>query len=123
MTSGSLWNYYTDEKNDSANQTVANLRVSNNNTTTSESLEYKTKITKKEASNSRILNTKVVVPLKYLSNFWRSPDLRLINCKTELDLSWQEECVISEILNNAIVPANPPAESLHIFQRALQLKK
>ena len=69
-------------------QTVANLRVSNNKTTTSESLEYKTKITKKEASNSRILNTDVVVPLKYLSNFWRSLDLRLINCKIELDLSW-----------------------------------
>ena len=28
-----------------------------------------------------------VVPLKYLSNFWRSLDLPLINCKIEIDLS------------------------------------
>ena len=37
--------------------------------------------------NNNTLNTEVVVPLKYLSNFGRSLDLLLINCKIELELS------------------------------------
>ena len=39
----------------------------------------------------------VVVPLKYLSNFWKSLDLPLINCEIELDFSWSRYCVIIEI--------------------------
>ena len=66
-------------------------------------------ITQKTAANSCILNTKVVASLKYLGNFWRYLDLPLINWEIELDLSWSKDCVISEILNNAAVPANPVA--------------
>ena len=33
------------------------------------------------------LDAKVVVSLIYLSNFWRSLDLCLINCETKLDFS------------------------------------
>ena len=42
-----------------------------------------------------LLDAEVVVPLKYLSNFWRSRDLTLINCGIEIDLSWPKECIIS----------------------------
>ena len=42
------------------------------------------------------LNTEVVVPLKYLSNFWRSLDLSLINCEIELGLKWAKNCVLIE---------------------------
>ena len=45
----------------------------------------------------KIKRTEVVVPIKYLSNFWRSLDLPLIECKIELDLRWARNCVISEI--------------------------
>ena len=31
--------------------------------------------------------TKVVVPLRYLSNFWRSLELSMINYEIELDFS------------------------------------
>ena len=45
MTSGSLWNYYRDEVNDSANEIDDNDNNDNNGkTTTSKSFEYKTKI-------------------------------------------------------------------------------
>ena len=37
---------------------------------------------------------KIVVPLKYLSNFWRSLEMPLINCKVELSLKWNENCVL-----------------------------
>ena len=41
-------------------------------------------------NNNNILDAEVVVPLKYLSNFWRSLDLPLISCEIELDLSWSK---------------------------------
>ena len=35
-------------------------------------------------------NVKVVVPLKYLSNFFRSLEMPLINCKIKLNLTWKK---------------------------------
>ena len=35
-----------------------------------------------------------MVPLKYLSNFWRTLKIPLINCKVELILNWSADCVI-----------------------------
>ena len=35
------------------------------------------------------------MPLKYLSNFWRSLEAALINCKIELKLKWTRYCVLS----------------------------
>ena len=43
-------------------------------------------------------NTKdveIMVPLKYLSNFWRTLEMPLINCEIELILTWSKDCVIS----------------------------
>ena len=40
-------------------------------------------------------SVKVVVPLKYLSNFFRSSEMPLINCKIKLNLTWKKECVLS----------------------------
>ena len=38
---------------------------------------------------------KIVAPLKYLSNFWRSLETPLINGKVELSLKWYENCILS----------------------------
>ena len=54
-------------------------------------------IWQKQWNRGNRLNTEVVVPLKYLSNFWKSLDLPLINCEIELDLSWSRYCIITEI--------------------------
>ena len=35
------------------------------------------------------------MPLKYLSDFWRSLEMPLINCKVELKLRWSKHCVLS----------------------------
>ena len=48
----------------------------------------------------RTLNVEVTIPLKYLSNFWRSLDLPLINCEMELVLSWTKDCVLIGQNNN-----------------------
>ena len=108
MTSGSLWNYYRDEINDDANENVNN-RI-NNKTILSKSFEYKTKLIGSMPNDNDTLDTEVVVPLKYFSNFWRSLDLPLINCETELDLLWSKECIISEISVIPAVLGNPDAD-------------
>ena len=35
-----------------------------------------------------------MVPLKYLSNFWRTIEIPLINCEVGLILTWSAGCVI-----------------------------
>ena len=47
----------------------------------SKSFNYKTSITGKlEGGNLEKDDVKIVVPLKYLNNFWRTLDMPLINC-------------------------------------------
>ena len=41
-----------------------------------------------------------MVPLKYLSNFWRTLEMSLINCEINLILTWSENCVISNTAAN-----------------------
>ena len=81
MTSGSLWNYNRDETNGHANENnAAHIKI-NNSKTTSKSFEYKKKLIGRTPNNNNILDAEVVVPLKYLSNLWRSLDLPLMNCE------------------------------------------
>ena len=42
-----------------------------------------------------VKDTKIVVPLKYLSKFWRSLEVPSINCKVYLELNWIEDCILS----------------------------
>ena len=67
----------------------------NNKTIRSKSFEYKKKVTGSKSNNNNILDIEVVVPLKYLSRFWRLLDLPLINCEIQLDFSWLKERIIS----------------------------
>ena len=56
-------------------------------------LIFKVKMTGQTEDNG----TKIVeirVPLKYLSNFWRTLEMVLINCEINLILSWSGKCVI-----------------------------
>ena len=55
---------------------------------------FKTKITGK-TNGDGIINVEIMVPLKYLSNFWRTLEIPLINCKVELILTWSADCVIT----------------------------
>ena len=45
-----------------------------------------------------------MAPLKYLSNFWRTLEMPLINCEIELILNWSENCVIISTNNANQVP-------------------
>ena len=72
----------------------------------SKSIDYKTSITGKFGDNNRTKeNVKIVVPLKYLSNFWRALDMPLINCEVSLILTWSENCVITSKATRDAAPA------------------
>ena len=47
------------------------------------------------AANRKKEGVKIAIPLKYLSNFWRSLEIPLINCKIELSLKWYQKCILS----------------------------
>ena len=114
ITSGRLLNYYRDEVNDTANENnyANNFRIHNNKITTSKSFQYKTKSKGRTPNNDDRLDAEVVVPLKYLSNFWRSLDLALIKCEIEPDLLWSRYCVISEISRTSRPVGNPPTQQM-----------
>ena len=99
-TTGSLWNYYRDEPNSGLGGDDNNINYSIKD---SKSFNYKTSITGKLGDNNRTKeNVEIVVPLKYLSNFWRTLDMLLINCEVSLILTWSKNCVLtSEATRNA----------------------
>ena len=77
VTSGRLWQLKRDEIED-VDLTVDDNHIPNN----SSSFKYKSSfITNRNG-------VKIVVPLKYLSSFWRTLEMLLINCKVELSFSW-----------------------------------
>ena len=88
--SGSLWGFRRDEIVDHAN-------VTNDDNATS--FKYKASITGNTENNGTKDGVKIAVLLKYLSNFWRSLEMPLINCKAELSLSWIENCVLTTAAN------------------------
>ena len=71
ITAGSLWNYYRDEVNETANENndTNNYKLNNNKTITSKSFEYKKKIIENTPADNNTLDTDVVVPSKYLSTW------------------------------------------------------
>ena len=113
-TTGSLWNYYRDEP-------------SNPLSSNSESFKYKTSITGNtynvgdgeegyDANKVGKNETEVVIPLKHLSNFWKSLNIPLINCEVELILTWSKNCVLADMTVNADADPAIVAPSGAIFQ-------
>ena len=80
-TSGSLWQYYRNEPN--------------NNLADSESFKSKIKIPGKTLAADNEKDVKIMVSLKYLSNFWRTLEMPLLNGEANSILTWSSTCVIT----------------------------
>ena len=91
-TSGRLWQYYKDTPAVDANND--NTIVNFNGDNTNDSFNFKAKITGQTNNDGEINGVEIMVPLKYLSNFWRTLEMPLINCEVELILNWSANCVI-----------------------------
>ena len=100
-SSATLYQYKRDEPPE--DDAVADLTADN-----SSSLKYKISLLGNlvVANNIARINVKVVVPLRYLSNFFRSLEMPLINCKIKLNLTWKKECVLSTDDGNAVFIIN-----------------
>ena len=59
------------------------------------SFKYKASLIADTENNGRQNGVKIAAPLKYLSNFWRSLEMPLINCKVELSLKLYEKCLLT----------------------------
>ena len=94
-TTGSFWNYYRDELN-------SGLGGANNNII---KWYYK----------------EIIVPLKYLSNFWRTLDTPLINSEINLPLTWSDNCVLTSKAKRDADPAinNPTNATFKITDTKL----
>ena len=95
-TTESLWNYREGDINYSIKD--------------SKSFDYKTRITGKlEDPNLEKEDVKIVVPLKHLSNFWRTLDIPQSNCEVSLILTRSENCVLTSKAYKTAVPDASPA--------------
>ena len=89
-TTGSLWNCYRDKPNSGINNGKTYSIMS------SKSFDYKAKFIEDGVTHNNLTknDVKIIVPLKYLSNFWRSLNIPLINCEIELILTWFKNYVL-----------------------------
>ena len=104
-TTGKLWFYSKDE--------APGFTTGISNDNNYKSFEYQAKLlanTVAQAApnqaNEILKNATIVVPSKYVSNFWRSLEMPLINYKIELKLTWTKYCVLSAAGNDD-TNANP----------------
>ena len=95
-TSWGLWQYCKDIPAVDDDGDIVDFNGAN----TTDSFNFKTKITDQAAADNNngniagIVDVEIMVPLKYLSNFWSTLEMLLINCEVELILTWSAGCVI-----------------------------
>ena len=100
-SSATLYQYKRDEPPEA--NAINDLTADN-----SSSFKYKVSLLGNPVLDGNITkkSVKVVVPLKYLSNFFRSLEMPLINCKIKLNSTWKKECVLSTDAGDAVFIIN-----------------
>ena len=89
-TSGCLWQNYKDIPAVDDGCGIVGFNGAN----ATYSFNFKTKITGQTDNNGEINNVEIMVPLKYLGNFWRTLEILLNNCEVNLILTWSANCTI-----------------------------
>ena len=89
-TTESLWQYCKDIPARDNNNQIVNFAANN----LTDSFNFKVKFTG-QTGNNGTKDVEIMVPLKYLSNFWRTLEMPLINCEVNLILTWSSTCVIT----------------------------
>ena len=83
-TFGSLWQYCKEIAAVNNAGDIINLHGAN----AVDSFNFKTKIIGQMGNNGRIYDVEIMVPLKYLSNLWKTLEIPLIDCEVEVTLIW-----------------------------------
>ena len=87
-SSGLLWKFKRDEQDITG---IPNAVTTNSST----SFKYKSNLLGAPNAIGALKDAKIVVPLKYLCNFFRSLEMPLIYCKIDLKLNWAKNCIMS----------------------------
>ena len=95
-TTGSLWQYCKDIPARNNNNIIINITVDNR----TDSFNFKVKFTG-QTGDDGTKDVEIMVPLKYLSNFWITLEMPLINCEINIMMMWSSTCVIvsTNVLN------------------------
>ena len=88
-TTGSLWQYCKDIPARNNNNIIINFTVDNR----TDSFNFKVKFTG-QTGDDGTKDVEIMVPLKYLSNFWITLEMPLINCEINIMMMWSSTCVI-----------------------------
>ena len=93
-STGSLWQYCKDIPARNINDEIIIFDANN----LTDSFKFKVKITG-QTGNDGTKDVEIMVPLKYLSNFWRTLEMPLTNCEINLILTWSLTCVLVSTVN------------------------
>ena len=125
-TTGSFWNYYPDKPNSSylGNNEKSRVFYSMRN---SGSFDYQTKLVGvlPDGDNPELTDTKIIIPLKNLSNFIFSLNFLIINTEIELILKWSPNCVFTQKAfreRRYAVAGNIPAVAVNAINTPSDLK-
>ena len=105
-SSGTLWQYKRDEENIATAGNPDNVYTNG-----SSSFKYKSNLLKGlafrdiaanvnpdvAAAHRLFTNEKIVVPVKFLSNFFRLLEMPLVNCKIYLQRNWTKNSIVSSV--------------------------
>ena len=97
-STGSLWQCCKDIPARNNNDEIIEFTAGN----PTDSFNFKAKFTG-QTGDDGTKNVEIMVPLKYLSNFWRTLEMPLINCEVNLILTWSLTC--------ALIATNPPNQN------------
>ena len=103
-TSRSLWQYCKDISAVNDNGDIVYFNGAN----ATDSFNFKTKITAQTDDDGQINNVEIMVPLKYLINFWRTLEIILINCEVSLILVSVSVIIYTDAANQ--IPTFPTTE-------------
>ena len=88
-TTGSLWQYCKDIAARNNNNQIINFAANN----LTDSFNFKVIFTS-QTDDGGTKDVSIMVPLKYLSNFWRTSEMPLVNCEVNLIVTWSSTCVL-----------------------------
>ena len=103
-TSGSLWQYCKDILAVNDNGDIVYFNGAN----ATDSFNFKTKIKAQTDDDGEINNVEIMVPLKYLINFWRTLEIILINCEVSVILVSVSVIIYTDAANQ--IPTFPITE-------------
>ena len=90
-TSGILWQFCKDIPAVDNDNAIVNF--TENNLTDIMSGQTEMMVRRKFSTK----NVEIMVPLKYLSNFWRTREMSFVNCEINLIVTWSKKRVIVSI--------------------------